>query len=267
MRNSKPDFAIDITYIALHKSPMNQQLPVTTEDTTYIEEVTAMLRQQLRQVIAQREPHLLPVLDSPDAISAIPSNLVEHALQTIGIWLQLMNIAEENATIRNRRTLEKQAGPDEVGGSLSQALAEAAASGVTPETVEHVLSILDVGPTITAHPTEAKRVTVLEIHRRIFLKLFELDSPRWTPRERDTLLFQLRNEIDLLWMTGEIRIEKPTVESEVAWGLHFFRDALFDRTTALCDLIQSALIRHYPELTARVKPPLKFSSWIGASIV
>jgi phosphoenolpyruvate carboxylase len=242
---------------------MNQQLPVTTEDTTYIEEVTAMLRQQLRQVIAQREPHLLPVLDSPDAISAIPSNLVEHALQTIGIWLQLMNIAEENATIRNRRTLEKQAGPDEVGGSLSQALAEAAAGGVTPETVQHVLSILDVGPTITAHPTEAKRVTVLEIHRRIFLKLFELDSPRWTPRERDTLLFQLRNEIDLLWMTGEIRIEKPTVESEVAWGLHFFRDALFDRTTALCDLIQSALIRHYPELTARVKPPLKFSSWIG----
>ncbi len=242
---------------------MNQQLPVSIEDTSYIEEVTAMLRQQLRQVIGQREPALLPLLDKPEAIASIPDPLVEHALQTIGIWLQLMNIAEENATIRNRRTLEKQAGPDEVGGSLSQALAEAAKAGVSAETVEHVLSILDVGPTLTAHPTEAKRVTVLEIHRRIYLKLFELDNPRWTPRERDTLLFQLRNEIDLLWMTGEIRIEKPTVESEVAWGLHFFRDALFDRTTAVCDVMQSALIRHYPELTARIKPPIKFSSWIG----
>lgn len=242
---------------------MNQQLPVSIEDTSYIEEVTAMLRQQLRHVIGQREPALLPLLDKPEAMSSIPDPLVEHALQTIGIWLQLMNIAEENATIRNRRSLEKQAGPDEVGGSLSQALAEAAKAGVSAETVEHVLSILDVGPTITAHPTEAKRVTVLEIHRRIYLKLFELDNPRWTPRERDTLLFQLRNEIDLLWMTGEIRIEKPTVESEVAWGLHFFRDALFDRTTAVCDVMQSALIRHYPELTARIRPPIKFSSWIG----
>ena len=242
---------------------MNQQMPVSIEDTSYIEEVTAMLRQQLRHVIGQREPELLPLLDKPEAISTIPSHLVEHALQTIGIWLQLMNIAEENATIRNRRTLEKQAGPDEVGGSLSQALAEAAKAGVTAETVAHVLSILDVGPTLTAHPTEAKRVTVLEIHRRIYLKLFELDNPRWTQRERDALLFQLRNEIDLLWMTGEIRIEKPTVESEVSWGLHFFRDALFDRTTAVCDVMQSALIRHYPELTARIKPPLKFSSWIG----
>jgi phosphoenolpyruvate carboxylase len=242
---------------------MNQQLPVFSEDSSYIEEITAMLRDLLRQVIRQREPDVLPILDSPESAASIPAHLVEHALQAIGIWLQLMNIAEENAAIRNRRTLEKQAGPDEVGGSLSQALSEAAAAGVTAETVQTVLAELDVGPTITAHPTEAKRVTVLEIHRRIYLKLYELESPRWTPRERDALLFQLRNEIDLLWMTGEIRIEKPTVESEVAWGLHFFRDALFDRTTAVFDLMQSALIRHYPELTARIRPPLKFSSWIG----
>ena len=242
---------------------MNQQFQAQSEDVTYIEEITPMLRDLLRQVIRQREPEVLPILDHSDKAASIPAHLVEHALQAIGIWLQLMNIAEENAAIRNRRSLEKLAGPDEVGGSLSQALAQAAAEGVSPETVEKVLGILDVGPTITAHPTEAKRVTVLEIHRRIYLKLFELDSPRWTPRERDALLFQLRNEIDLLWMTGEIRIEKPTVESEVAWGLHFFRDALFDRTTAVCDVMQSALIRHYPELTARIRPPIKFSSWIG----
>ena len=242
---------------------MNQQTKITTEDASYIDEITAMLRDLLRQVIRQREPEVLPIIDTPEAAATIPAHLVEHALQAIGIWLQLMNIAEENAAIRNRRTLEKQAGPDAVGGSLSQAFAEAAKAGVSAETVQDVLAKLDVGPTITAHPTEAKRVTVLEIHRRIYLKLFELNSPRWTPRERDTMLYQLRNEIDLLWMTGEIRIDKPTVESEVAWGLHFFRDALFDRTTALCDLMQSALIRHYPELTARITPPLKFSSWIG----
>jgi phosphoenolpyruvate carboxylase len=278
-KNPKPQtyFIIDSRYVALHKHAqslrcaaqngvleyMNQQLPNNIEDTTYIEEVTAVLREQLRQVIGLREPDLLPLLDNPDAISKIPTHLVEHALQAIGIWLQLMNIAEENTTIRNRRSQEKLAGPDEVGGSLSQALAEAAKAGVSADTVEHVLSILDVGPTLTAHPTEAKRVTVLEIHRRIYLKLFELDNPRWTPRERDIMLLQLRNEIDLLWMTGEIRIEKPTVQSEVAWGLHFFRDALFDRTTAVCDVLQSALQRHYPEVTARIHPPIKFSSWIG----
>ena len=233
------------------------------EDTSYIESITEMLRDLLRQVIKQREPAVLPILDDPDSAAGIPQHLMEHALQVTGIWLQLMNIAEENASMRNRRQIEKEGGPDEVIGSFSHALAQAAKAGVSDETVARVLSHLDVGPTITAHPTEAKRVTVLEIHRRIYLKLYELESPRWTPRERHALLAALKNEVDLLWLTGEVRLEKPTVESEVAWGLHFFRETLFDRTPYLCETLQTALKRHYPELAGKVQPPLRYSSWIG----
>ncbi len=242
---------------------MNIQAQSILEDTSYIEGITETLRDLLRQVIKQREPSVLTILDDPEMASGIPEHLVEHALQVIGIWLQLMNIAEENASMRNRREIERQGGPDEVIGSFSHALGQAAALGVEPETVGQVLEALDVGPTITAHPTEAKRVTVLEIHRRIYLKLYELESPRWTPRERHTLLAALKNEIDLLWLTGEVRLEKPTVESEIAWGLYFFRETLFDRTPALCEQLRAALYRHYPELKYDVRPPLSYASWIG----
>ena len=44
----------------------------------------------------------------------------------------------------------------------------------------------------------------------------ELESPRWTPRERDGLLRDLRGEVDLLWLTGELRLERPTVDAEIA---------------------------------------------------
>ena len=81
---------------------------------------------------------------------------------------------------------------------------------------------------ITAHPTEAKRVTVLEKHRRIYRLLVELESPRWTPRERRRAERQVGHEIELLWMTGELRLEKPTVPQEVAWDLHFFNETLFE---------------------------------------
>jgi phosphoenolpyruvate carboxylase len=242
---------------------MNIQAQSILEDTSYIEGITETLRELLRQVIKQREPSVLIILDDPEMASGIPEHLVEHALQVIGIWLQLMNIAEENASMRNRREIERQGGPDEVIGSFSYALGQAAALGVEPETVGQVLEALDVGPTITAHPTEAKRVTVLEIHRRIYLKLYELESPRWTPRERQALLAALKNEIDLLWLTGEVRLEKPTVENEVAWGLYFFRETLFDRTPALCEQMRAALYRHYPELKHDVRPPLSYASWIG----
>jgi phosphoenolpyruvate carboxylase len=159
--------------------------------------------------------------------------------------------------------METRSGPDQVPGSFSHAFATVAAANVSAEAVQKALDEIDVQPTITAHPTEAKRVTVLEIHRRIYLKLYELESPRWTPRERAGLLKALRNEIDLLWLTGEIRLEKPTVEQEIHWGLHFFRETLFDRTVSLCDQMESALQRHYPETPSRVRPPLRYASWIG----
>ncbi len=229
----------------------------------YLDEITMMLRDQLRQVIRVREPRVLAIIDEPGNAATIPPDLIEPALQVIGIWLQLLNIAEENAAMRNRRQMETRSGPDQVPGSFSHAFSVVAAANVPPEAVQTALDTVDVQPTITAHPTEAKRVTVLEIHRRIYLKLYELESPRWTPRERAGLLKVLRNEIDLLWLTGEIRLEKPTVEQEIHWGLHFFRETLFDRTGTLCDLLEAALQRHYPETPLRVRPPLRYTSWIG----
>ena len=237
--------------------------PVAMSDGMYIDEITTMLRDLLRQVIKVRAPSVLPVLDDRASATDIPADMIGHALQVIGIWLQLLNIAEENAAMRTRRQVESRSGPDQVVGSFSNALGVVAAAGIAPEVVQHALDTIDVEPTITAHPTEAKRVTVLEIHRRIYLKLYELESPRWTPRERQGLVRALRNEIDLLWLTGEIRIDKPTVEQEIQWGLHFFRETLFDRTATICEVLEAALQRHYPELPARVRPPLKFASWIG----
>ena len=242
---------------------MTKQAMAGHGETAYLDEITMMLRDQLRQVIKVREPRVLSVIDDPANAMAIPAGLIEHALQVIGIWLQLLNIAEENAAMRNRRQLESRSGPDQVQGSFAHAFSTVAAANVAPEVVQQALDTIDVQPTLTAHPTEAKRVTVLEIHRRIYLKLYELESPRWTQRERQALLKALRTEIDLLWLTGEIRLEKPTVEQEIHWGLHFFREALYDRTVTLCDLLEAALQRHYPEMPARVRPPLKFSSWIG----
>ena len=89
-----------------------------------------MLRDLLRQVIRVREPRVLAVIDEPANAFDLPPELIEHALQVIGIWLQLLNIAEENAAMRNRRQMENRSGPDQVPGSFSHAFATVAAANV-----------------------------------------------------------------------------------------------------------------------------------------
>jgi phosphoenolpyruvate carboxylase len=256
------------TLAAVHKSGDHSAMDARTQsavpvDGGYVDEVTVLLRDLLRQVIRVREPKAASVIDDPASAAAYSPNLIAPSLQVIGIWLQLLNIAEESGAMRARRRLETFGGQDQILGSFSNAIARAAAAGVTPEQMEAALAIADIRPTITAHPTEAKRITVLEIHRRIYLKLYDLESPRWTPRERQALIGALKDDIDLLWLTGEIRLEKPTVDAEIAWGLHFFKNALYERAPQVCDLLEAALHRHFPEVSVSVRPPLKFSSWIG----
>ncbi len=126
-----------------------------------------------------------------------------------------------------------------------------------------MLGTMRVRPVITAHPTEAKRVTVLEKHRRIYRRLVELESPRWTPRERQALVDGLRNDIELLWLTGELRLAKPTVPQEVYWGLHFFNETLFEAVPDLLDKVERALEHSYPGEAFEVPTFFQFGSWIG----
>ena len=126
-----------------------------------------------------------------------------------------------------------------------------------------IAKVLIEGRVLKATTTEGKRVTVLEKFRRIYLVLRELEMPRWTDRERNGLMNELRDQIELVWMTGELHLEKPTVDREVAWGLHFFDETLFEMLPETLGSLEEALASAYPGARFEVPPFFQFGSWIG----
>ena len=226
-------------------------------------EARGLLFKLLLEVVRKHEPEIEPVLLGQSTASGYPTDLLARTLQAQGIWFQLLSITEQNSAMRRRRSIETESGHEQLPGTFANVVAEAAREGVRAETMRTLLEGLRVRPVITAHPTEAKRVTVLEKHRRIYLILVDLESPRWTPRERQDLIASLRNELDLLWLTGELRLEKPSVAQEVSWGLHFFNETLLDAVPELEEKLDRALKRHYPGETFYIPPFFQFGSWIG----
>jgi len=235
--------------------------PAAARAAAYAGEVAELLFNALVEVVREREPRLEPVLKGDD--SGLTGPLRTQALQVLGMWLHLLSIAEQNAAMRRRRQIETERGPEVLRGTLLQAVNAAKEQSLPPEALRNLLGNLRVRPTITAHPTEAKRVTVLEKHRRIYRLLVELEAPRWTPRERQNLVEGIRNEIALLWMTGELRLEKPTVEQEVYWALHFFNETLFEQVPILQEKLERALAQHYPGIEFYIPPFLQFGCWVG----
>lgn len=237
--------------------------PIDRAAVAHTQRLVNSLYKQLCSVIRVRRPGILDLFTGEAPLpEGAPDNLV-HLLQAWGIWFQLLNIAEESAAARQRRQMEKKiGGPESAPGTFARALAAAKAGGVAADTVQALLDKMRIQPTVTAHPTEAKRITVLAIHRRIFLLLQRLEATYWTPAERQFLREKLRNEIDLLWMTGELRLQRPTVKQEIAWGMHF-AGTLYRTLPFVLERLSCALRQYYPGRRFRIPPLLSFVSWIG----
>ena len=224
---------------------------------------TDLLRAALLGVFERHDPEVARALRHEAGDAPMNPRVLARTIQTEALWFQLMAIAEQNRDMRRRRAIERERGYEQVQGTFAHVLSNAAAAGISAQEVRAALTGVRIRPVITAHPTEAKRVTVLERHRRIYLRLLDLEAPRWTEREREDLLHAISDEIELLWLTGELKLEKPTVEQEVQWGLYFFNENLFDVVPQLYAKAEAAFAKAYPGEELELPTLFSFGSWIG----
>ncbi len=182
--------------------------------------------------------------------------------QALSIVFQLLNIVEENTANQVRRMSEDPRRHDAEPGLWLWNLNDLKNRGFSEESIRQGLGRITVEPVLTAHPTEAKRATVLEHHRAIYLMLVERDNRRFTEVEQAIFNRRLQAALERLWRTGEIFLAKPDVESEVRNVLHYLR-AVFPDVIALIDLRFQQSWREIFNSAPPDLPRLRFGSWVG----
>jgi phosphoenolpyruvate carboxylase len=142
------------------------------------------------------------------------------------LYFQLVNLCEERDKVRQIKRAQKAGGlPDE--GSPAAAVGWLRERGWTPDRVEGLMRRFRVNPVLTAHPTEARRRTMLTALRRCYRLLEQLDDPRLSPVDDGEVRRRLREEISLLWRTSAIRKTAPTPIDEVRTAMAIFDETLF----------------------------------------
>jgi len=204
-----------------------------------------------------------------DAAAQLGAQIARHdaaVLQLVALaftaYFDLVNLAEEQHRVRVLRERERTQTDSIRPESIAHAFAEFRAQNVSAERVAALLEHLRVELVFTAHPTEAKRRTILSKLARMATCLFELDRADLTPRERDEYLRQLQAEIHSLWLTDRARGTRPKVEDEVKTGLFFIQNTLWRIVPRLYADFRHALTAFYPELETPAQF-LTFGSWIG----
>jgi phosphoenolpyruvate carboxylase len=197
-----------------------------------------------------------------EVVAALPVETARATASAFAVYFDLVNLAEEGHRIQALRAREQALHPAPIGESIGEAVELLKIRGFTSEQMTALLDRLRVELVLTAHPTEAKRRTILSKLQRVSEVLRRLHDPGLLPRERAAEVATLRAEITALWLTSRARTTRPAVTDEVRTGLYFVDAVFWDTVPAVVADLERALHTHYPELV----PPrrwLTLASWIG----
>jgi phosphoenolpyruvate carboxylase len=222
-------------------------------------------------------------------LAALEPDRAEVVVRAFSLYFRLVNLAEERELVREARRAERlrprpgsrrggsaregDPSPDE---SLPAAIDWLRRSGLDDATIEAQLGRLRISPVLTAHPTEARRRTVLIALRRVERLLSRLADREIVADEDRDVRRRLREEITLLWRTADLRASAVSPLDEVRTALAFFDETLFSVVPRVYRAADAALDAGGPVAGGeavdtgrtgtrppKTRPFLAWESWIG----
>ncbi|TVQ59145.1 MAG: phosphoenolpyruvate carboxylase [Phycisphaerales bacterium] len=202
-------------------------------------------------------------------IGALPVEEIVNAALFITARFHLLNKAEQLNIAhvnRERERVATRAAPR--AESVAAAVTDIARAGADADALAPLLDRIDIRPTLTAHPTEARRRSVLDKQLEVAECVRRLRDTGLLGKEREALEHRLRHLLELLLVTDDVRARRLNVPDEVRNGLYFLTTSIWRVVPRLLRDVRDAARDVWGEDAARLRladiPPLiRYRSWIG----
>ncbi|CAN5640519.1 phosphoenolpyruvate carboxylase [soil metagenome] len=178
-------------------------------------------------------------------------------------YFNLINLSEDNERIRRIRRSENRLYPEPRRGSIREAIGLLKQTGLNAADLAALFARAEVRLVMTAHPTEARRRTILEKQARIFRILRDLDERPLRTGAQERMRQRLASTIAELWSSNEVRNIRLTVLDELQAILIHFRGTLFEVVPEIYRDLEDAVAEYYPDDSIPIPPFLTFGSWVG----
>jgi phosphoenolpyruvate carboxylase len=212
----------------------------------------------------------LRVNPSPDIARKLRDRLGELDLPSLRaliraftVYFDLINLAEQQARVRALRKRSSEKAGSIAAETVEAALRQIRDRGIPGEEVADHLARALVVPVFTAHPSEARRRTILEKLGAIAHQLDRVEYGGLGVADQADAVAVIAEEVEAFWMSDIVRSTRPSVLDEVRQMLGVVEGRLLDVLPRVYRKLDAALGRVYPGREWRVHPFLRFGSWIG----
>jgi len=193
-------------------------------------------------------------------VDELPLELAAPTARAFTLFFLLINTAEQVHRVRRRRAYDTGVESKPQPASMRWAFEQLKAEGKSASDVRAKLSGLKARPVLTAHPTEATRRTLLNLQARLADALLAQDSA--TTSEKRRLEEQLEADIELLWLTDEVRKNRLSVMDEVSTVIWYLEDRLLDATAQVHESCATAFRETFGEELG-IDVPITLGSWVA----
>ncbi|HEX9974773.1 MAG TPA: phosphoenolpyruvate carboxylase, partial [bacterium] len=199
-----------------------------------------------------------------DRVKSLAANEIAWLIRAFTIFFHLINQAERQEIIRINQDRERQADLEHPRKeSIMEAILLLKQKEISFDQMVALLNQLDIQPTLTAHPTEARRRTILYKQKQIAQLLLQLDNcDLLSSGEKDRLAIQLYRQIMLLMATDEVRSVRLTVQDEIENGIYFCSTSIWEAVPQIYKDLQEAIETYYRAST-EIPVLFRYRSWIG----
>jgi phosphoenolpyruvate carboxylase len=178
-------------------------------------------------------------------------------------WLSLLaNAAEDGHVERMERArrMDRSSAPH---GSFRAALEHVTAAGVTSDRLLDAARRLQISPVITAHPTEVRRKTILEVLDDVARLLDERHRVVGDPSAGAEIEQELALRVLLLWQTALLRLSKLRVRDEINEAIRYYGASLFEAVPAVTGELADELDAFAGGTSVDTTHAITMGSWIG----
>ena len=196
-------------------------------------------------------------------VEALPLELSAVTARAFTLFFLLINTAEQVHRVRRARAYLGQGSSDPQPASARWAMQQLRRAGTSAEDVASAIARLEVRPVLTAHPTESTRRTLLALQARVAELLLQRESI--PAADQGVIDSALEGEVELLWLTAEVRQDRPSVRDEVSTSLWYLETRLLDAAARAQDTLVRAFEAEFeaPADALRLSTPVQLGSWVG----
>ena len=190
-------------------------------------------------------------------------NQIDFSLKFFSTFFHLLNQAElQEINSINKKRSDNANESKPLSDSIQESIKLYKESNISLEKTLNYIDKINIIPTFTAHPTEARRQSLLDKQQSLTFDIEKLLFTVMSNNEKEYLNEKIKRSLTMLLLTDDLRTTRVTVNDEIKNTIYHCTRSLWNAIPELHKNLSNSMKLYY-NYELQTKDFIKFRTWVG----